>query len=576
MATAHDSEKLDPVRVASPASDSNVLKVGSLAFVGEQGGNGSAPTFQEATGAPVEQESPLGYKVKWFTIIFLNIGQMIGTGVFSTPASILTNAGSVGMALMFWFIGFVISCCALCVYLELASYFPSRSGAEVVYLEQAYPRPRYFFPTAFAVQSVLLSFSSSNAIVLAQYAFKMSPDYSPSDWEQKGVAIASYTLAIVLLIVSNRLSLWLSDIFGFIKVSTLIFISITGLVVLGGNTSVADPNANFRDAFAGTSSNGNAMANALVKVTFAYEGYANAFNMMNEVKDPVRTIKKSAPVALLIVAVMYTLCNVAYFAAVPSEEMKAAEQTAATLFFTKVFGENAAKGLNILVIISAFGNLISNLIGQSRMIREIGRQGVLPWPKFWTTTRPFGTPIGPYLLKWGMTVLMIVAPPAGDAFNFVVDLKTYPDAVFFFLMAAGVYIIRRHRSRIGVGRSEFRAWDAAVIIYLLVNLFLLVMPWYPPEGGATGGDVSFWYATYCVVGIGIILMCVVYYWIWIYVLPRFGGYAMRQKLVVLEDGAVMHKIVKVPKDQLAEWDANHDVSGRSITAENGVVSAKRE
>lgn len=47
---------------------------------------------------------------------------------------------------------------------------------------------------------------------------------------------------------------------------------------------MADPNANFRDAFAGTSSNGNAMANALVKVTFAYEGYANAFNMMNEVK----------------------------------------------------------------------------------------------------------------------------------------------------------------------------------------------------------------------------------------------------------------------------------------------------
>lgn len=84
MAAARDSEKLDPVRVASPASDSNVLKVGSLAFVGEQGGNGSAPTFQEATGAPVEQESPLGYKVRWFTIIFLNIGQMIGTGVFST------------------------------------------------------------------------------------------------------------------------------------------------------------------------------------------------------------------------------------------------------------------------------------------------------------------------------------------------------------------------------------------------------------------------------------------------------------------------------------------------------------
>jgi amino acid transporter len=65
---------------------------------------------------------------------------------------------------MYWVIGFVISCAALAVYLELASYFPSRSGAEVVYLEQAYPRPKYFFPVAFAVQSVILSFSSSNAV----------------------------------------------------------------------------------------------------------------------------------------------------------------------------------------------------------------------------------------------------------------------------------------------------------------------------------------------------------------------------------------------------------------------------
>lgn len=94
------------------------------------------------------------------------------------------------------------------------------------------------------------------------------------------------------------------------------------------------------------------------------------------------------------------------------------KQVAASLFFTAIFGARAAKGLNILVVLSAFGNLVSVLIGQSRVIREIGRQGVLPWPTFWASTRPFGTPIGPYLLKWGMTILMILAPPAGDAFNF--------------------------------------------------------------------------------------------------------------------------------------------------------------
>lgn len=36
--------------------------------------------------------------------------------------------------------------------------FPNRSGAEVVYLEQAYPRPRSLVPVSFAVTTVLLSY----------------------------------------------------------------------------------------------------------------------------------------------------------------------------------------------------------------------------------------------------------------------------------------------------------------------------------------------------------------------------------------------------------------------------------
>ncbi|OMP89119.1 High-affinity methionine permease [Diplodia seriata] len=574
MSVHHDPDsKRITERVASPSGDSAALKPSSLEYIAEQGGNGSLPTYQEASGAPVESYSPLGYEVKWYTIIFLNIGQMIGTGVFSTPASILNSTGSVGLSLIYWLVGFIISCCALGVYLELASYFPARSGAEVVYLEQAYPRPKYFFPVTFAVQTVILSFSSSNAIVLSQYIFKMT-DREGTAWELKGIAVAGYTLAVILLIANNKLALWLSDIIGFIKVATLVFISITGLVCLGGHTSVADPNMNFRDAFAGTTSNGNGLANALVKITFAYSGYQNAFNVMNEIKNPVKTIRRSAPLSLFIVAVLYILCNVAYFAAVPKEDIMESEQVAASLFFTAIFGATAAKGLNILVVLSAFGNLVSVLIGQSRVIREVGRQGALPWPAFWASTRPFGTPIGPYLLKWGMTILMILAPPAGDAFNFVVDLQNYPESIFYFLMAVGLYLIRRQRARIGVGRSEFRCWDAAVILFLLVKVFLLVMPWYPPEGGATGGDVSFWYATYCVVGIGIILICGVYYWVWIYLLPRLGGYEMRQRVVQLPDGAITHELVKVEKGELAKWDDEHDVLGNLKTADGGVEPVK--
>jgi hypothetical protein len=57
---------------------------GNLKYVVEKGGNDSPISYQEATGAPVEVDSPLGYSVGPLTIIFLNVGKMIGTGVYST------------------------------------------------------------------------------------------------------------------------------------------------------------------------------------------------------------------------------------------------------------------------------------------------------------------------------------------------------------------------------------------------------------------------------------------------------------------------------------------------------------
>ncbi len=96
---------------------------------------------------------------------------------------------------------------------------------------------------------------------------------------------------------------------------------------------------------------------------------------------------------------------------------------------------------------------------------------------------------------------MILAPPPGDAFNFITDLQVYPSSFFQLAMAIGIYIVRYHRKRLDLPRAEFRAWDVIMIFNILVNVFLLVMPWYPPDGGPFAGDVSFWYGTYVVTGI---------------------------------------------------------------------------
>jgi amino acid transporter len=272
-----------------------------------------------------------------------------------------------------------------------------------------------------------------------------------------------------------------------------------------------------------------------------------------------------APTALLIVSILYILANVAYFAAVPAAEIRASKELAAALFFEAVFGKGA-KGLPALIAVSAAGNIMAVIIGSSRMIRECARQGMIPWPHFWASTRPFGTPLAPYVLKWALTTIVIVALPFGDAFTFLVDLRSYPDAVFLFLLVVGLYLLRYRRKNLGLPQAAYRASHVALVFSALICLFLLVMPWYPPENGQ--GDVSFWYATYCVVGIGLMLGCAAYYWFWIKLLPKLGKYQIRSETLVSDqDGSVMHKLIKVPNEEVEDWDRTHDGAGNLLVQE---------
>lgn len=90
-----------------------------------------------------------------------SVGHIIGTGIFSTPSSITSSAGSVGAALLLWVLGLLLAGSALAVWLELGCMIP-RSGGEKVYLEAAYRRPKLLVTVIFAVQAVALGFTGTS------------------------------------------------------------------------------------------------------------------------------------------------------------------------------------------------------------------------------------------------------------------------------------------------------------------------------------------------------------------------------------------------------------------------------
>jgi amino acid transporter len=316
MATAARIKKLVWSNSSDETVDASIVKE-TNAQIGDQVFVEGVPVYQDGNGAPVEQVSPLGYHVGWAGILFLNVSQMVGTGVFSTrecyliarkktmltshsAGSILRALDSVGLSILYWVFGFIISAgewpypsnlerrtyesaAGLAIFLEYASMFPNRSGGQVVYLEQAYPKPAFFFPVTYAFFIVAFSFTSSNAIVLARYIYRAA-GYQASEWANKGLAMAAFTFLAAICLVSTRWSMRLMNIISAVKLIILLFIVITGFVVLGSGTSVKNPRQNFQNSFAGITNNGHDIANALVSINFAYDGYYNAFNVVNEIR----------------------------------------------------------------------------------------------------------------------------------------------------------------------------------------------------------------------------------------------------------------------------------------------------
>jgi hypothetical protein len=68
-----------------------------------------------------------------------------------------------------------------------------------------------------------------------------------------------------------------------------------------------------------------------------------------------------------------------------------------------------------------------------------------------------------------------------------------------------------------------------------------------------------------IVGIAIMGICGLYYYLWMKLIPQLRGYSIRSQVISVDDnGANTHRLLRVPNDEVAEWDATHDELGRDL------------
>jgi hypothetical protein len=71
----------------------------------------------------------LGRNLGWSSAYILIMSRVIGSGIFATPGAIVRSVGSVGITLLLWIAGALISWLGLAISLEYGCMLP-RSGGE--------------------------------------------------------------------------------------------------------------------------------------------------------------------------------------------------------------------------------------------------------------------------------------------------------------------------------------------------------------------------------------------------------------------------------------------------------------
>ncbi|THH00445.1 hypothetical protein EW026_g2089 [Hermanssonia centrifuga] len=357
-------------------------------------------------------------------------------------------------------------------------------------------------------------------------------------WVSRGIALAVIFFVTLLHGFTPRLGVLVMNALSVFKIVILVFVVITGWVVLSGHTRIQDPHANFRNAFAGSSHSSNDYATATFKVLNAYAGWSNVNYVLNNVKNPVRTLKIAGPLGLGICAVLYLLANVAYFAAASKEEIVHSGVTVASLFFGNVFGRKAQEALSVFIALSALGNVITITFAASRVNQELAKEGIpLPFgSRFWASNWPTGkSPLPGLIVHLIPSVIVILAPPPNIAYPFILDVEGYPQQIINFFIVVGLFWLRWRKPHV---KRPFKVWWPIVVFFLAASVFLLVAPFLRPANGK-GDTPPLPYYLYCLVGIGVMFAGVLYWAAWRILLPKVFGYELVPRKETLQDGTVI-------------------------------------
>ena len=389
----------------------------------------------------------------------INVGGIIGSGIFMVPATVAFFTGSSSLFFLVWILGGIVSLFGALSVAELGAAMP-RAGGQYVYLNEAYG-PLWGYLYGWSAVAVINT--ASIAAVGVAFSEYLGFFFPISDASIKGIAVVTIVLLTIINIVDVKSGAWFQNLFTLSKLGAIFGIILLGLVMEGGTNQNLSPI--FSDKpFIGLI---GPLGLAMVSVLWTFDGWIFITYVAGEVKNPGRNIPLSLIFCMLIVVSVYLLLNYVLLFILGFTGMNGSElvvSDAASVFL----GNKGAAVVTIIILISLIGANNGFVLSSARINYAMARDKLFFNQAAQIHSR-FKSPANALIIQCVWACLLTFT----GTFNQLITYIIFTSWIFYGMSAGAVIILRKKKPDMD-RPYKTPAYPWIPIIFIFFAIFLTI------------------------------------------------------------------------------------------------------
>ena len=431
-------------------------------------------------------------KLGFWSIVLLAINSIIGSGIFLTPGSVVSQAGS--KSLVVYLIAAIFAA-ILAISFSAAAKYVTKSGASYAYSKAAFGDNVGFYV------GILRYFSASVAWgVMAVGVIKSTISiFGGNPDSVMNVTIGFLVLMLLITIINlfgQKFVKFVMNIATAGKLFALVLIIVAGVVLLlttgaSHNLAMVDQiTQNGHKIVPTLTTTGFVMA--IVSAFYAFTGFESVPSGSDDMQEPEKNLPRAIPLAIFVIAAIYTGVVAVGLVLNP----KALMTTKQVVAISAIFDNEILRDVILVgALVSMLGINVASSFNAPRILEAMAREKQLPSSLTKRTKNNF--PIRTFFISEALAILV----PLAFQYNMVnlITLSAMVRFLGFIIVPLAVMCFYFGKNKEQVLPAPKNVWTDIVIpiLSIIVVIFLLVKyNWQAQFGIIKNGQVVGinWYA----------------------------------------------------------------------------------